>query len=164
MKRTDLAWLAGLWEGEVTFMPGPPSRHHKPVMLLRMTDQDVVERAASLMERAVFEVRRRAQKHYKRVYGISLRGKCAALWMAKLRSWMGKRRQCQIDRALACYVERCDNGNATKPKLSRKQAARIRRRWAAGNYTLRGLGKLYGVSQVAIFRIVHNESYKTKRT
>jgi hypothetical protein len=161
VKRTDLAWLAGLWEGEGTFMTGPPSRHHKPVMLLRMTDRDVVEQAAKLMDRTVSEIRR-AQKHYKRVYGISLRGKFAVIWMIKLRSRMGKRRRSQIDRALACYVERHDNGNATKPKLSRRQAARIRQRWATGNYTLRKLGKLYGVSQVAVFRIVHNESYKQK--
>lgn len=159
MRRVDLAWLAGLWEGEGTFMPGPPSRSHKPVIRLHMTDRDVVEHAANLMVASITTIKRR-YFHYKTSYLISLRSARAVAWMTKLRPWMGKRRQKQIDRALACYVARYDNGNATKPKLSRAQAARIRQRWATGKYSLRVLGRLYGVSQVSIFMIIHNKRYK----
>lgn len=160
MRRTDLAWLAGLWEGEGCFMTGPPSRPHKPVIRLHMTDRDVVERAAHLMQVSVLKLKRR-RSHYKVSYLISLRSVRAVEWMKKLRPWMGARRKTQIDRALACFVPRNDSDNATRPKLSRTQAARIRQRWVTEKYTLRDLAEQYSVSLTTIFRIVRNKRYKS---
>ena len=40
----DLHWLAGLLEGEGTFMAGPPSAPRTPAVQLSMVDRDVAER------------------------------------------------------------------------------------------------------------------------
>ena len=50
MKETDLTWLAGLLEGEGSFLKAPPSDPNCPRISLEMTDKDVVERAALLMQ------------------------------------------------------------------------------------------------------------------
>ena len=57
-------WLAGILEGEGTFMSGPPSQPNSPIVRTCMTDRDVVARAALLLERAVTPVPAR-QPHYK---------------------------------------------------------------------------------------------------
>jgi hypothetical protein len=49
----ELYWLAGLLEGEGSFVKGPPSRPNCPIVQLAMTDGDVVERAARLLGRGV---------------------------------------------------------------------------------------------------------------
>jgi hypothetical protein len=42
----ELAWLAGLLEGEGSFMPGPPSNPRMPIICLAMNDEDVMARRA----------------------------------------------------------------------------------------------------------------------
>ena len=44
----DLYWLAGLLEGEGSFMRGPPSRPNMPAIAIQMTDEDVIQRVAQL--------------------------------------------------------------------------------------------------------------------
>jgi hypothetical protein len=43
----DLHWLAGLLEGEGTFIAGPPSAPRSPAVQVAMVDRDIVERAGS---------------------------------------------------------------------------------------------------------------------
>jgi hypothetical protein len=53
MEKTDIAWAAGLFEGEGTWIVRPPrGRGTKTttVVMLQMCDRDVVERFASIME------------------------------------------------------------------------------------------------------------------
>ena len=38
----EIAWLAGLLEGEGSFMPGPPSNPRMPIICLAMNDADVM--------------------------------------------------------------------------------------------------------------------------
>ncbi len=45
----DAQWLAGLLEGEGSFLAGPPSARNVPRVALEMTDRDVVARAARLL-------------------------------------------------------------------------------------------------------------------
>jgi hypothetical protein len=47
LSKVDIAWLAGLLEGEGSFMRG--KRKDAPGISLAMTDRDVVERAAKLL-------------------------------------------------------------------------------------------------------------------
>lgn len=47
----DLHWLAGLLEGEGSFLKGPPSAPRHPVVALQMTDEDVVSRVAAMFGR-----------------------------------------------------------------------------------------------------------------
>jgi hypothetical protein len=98
----EIAWLAGLLEGEGSFMPGPPSNPRMPIICLVMNDADVMARVGRLLGRKVLLLRRRSE-HWQQSYQLRVQGAKAVSWMTLLRPLMGSRRQAQIDRALACY-------------------------------------------------------------
>ncbi len=99
----DLCWLAGLIEGEGTFLAGPPSSPRSPAVQLSMVDRDIVERAGELLGAAVTVVPSR-REGWKTAYCVRVRGARAVPWMQRLRPLMGTRRQAQIDRAIASYA------------------------------------------------------------
>lgn len=99
--QTGLCWLAGLLEGEGSFVKGPPSSPRCPRIQLPMTDCDVVERVARLFDRRVFRSDRGVERGYKPCYLTSLKGAAAVTLMRSLRPLMGARRRGQIDRALS---------------------------------------------------------------
>ena len=49
MDEKELYWLAGLLEGEGSFMRGAPSRPNTPMVSLSMTDEDVVARVGRML-------------------------------------------------------------------------------------------------------------------
>jgi hypothetical protein len=100
---SDLAWLAGLLEGEGSFIAGPPSAPRSPAVQVSMVDGDVVERAAALLGVSVTVVPSR-REGWRTAYCARIRGARAVLWMKRLRPLMGVRRQAQIDRAAASYA------------------------------------------------------------
>jgi hypothetical protein len=99
---SELHWLAGLLEGEGSFLRGPPSAPRTPAVQLTMVDLDVVERAAALLDSAVTVIPPR-KAHWRTAYLVRLGGPRAVEWMRRLRPFMGRRRQEQIDRAIATY-------------------------------------------------------------
>ena len=101
----ELHWLAGLLEGEGTFMTGPPSSPGLPVIAVNMTDEDVMARLGRIFGRKVQVVRPRKVR-WRTSYQVRVNGRDALLWMTLLRPLMGSRRQAQIDRALASYAPR----------------------------------------------------------
>jgi hypothetical protein len=101
----ELAWLAGLLEGEGSFMPGPPSNPRMPIICLAMNDEDVMARVGRMLGRKVLPVKRRSER-WQQSYQLRVQGAKAVSWMTDLRPLMGSRRQAQIDRALACYDPR----------------------------------------------------------
>jgi hypothetical protein len=101
----DLHWLAGLLEGEGTFMTGPPSSPRLPVIAVNMTDEDVMARLGRIFERKVQVVRPRNVR-WRTSYQVRVNGRDAVRWMSLLKPLMGSRRQAQIDRALASYAPR----------------------------------------------------------
>ena len=96
-------WLAGILEGEGTFMSGPPSAPNSPIARICMTDRDVVARAALLLERAVTSVPAR-QPHYKPPYITQVKGHDAVGLMRAVRPALGPDRHQQIDRALESWA------------------------------------------------------------
>ena len=125
----DLCWLAGLIEGEGTFLAGPPSTPRSPAVQLSMVDRDIVERAGALLGAAVTVVPSR-REGWKTAYCVRVRGARAVLWMQRLRPLMGTRRQAQIDRAIASYApdprRRLDDERATEAlgRLARGESVR----------------------------------------
>lgn len=97
----DRYWLAGLLEGEGSFIKGPPSTPRVPRVTLPMTDRDVVERAAVLFGRGVSHFDRKSDRPRKRVFITSLKGSHALRLMTDIYPIMGTRRCAQIDRVLA---------------------------------------------------------------
>jgi hypothetical protein len=105
MELRPLYWLAGILEGEGTFMSGPPSSPNSPVARICMTDRDVVTRAALLLERAVTPVPAR-EAHYKPPYLTQIKGAEAVGLMRAMRSVLGPDRRRQIDDVLAGWTPR----------------------------------------------------------
>lgn len=90
----DIAWIAGLFEGEGSFGNRNGS---SPGMYLQMTDRDVVERAAKILG---VDVQRpykpRGKATYKQVYGLAVCGSHAIGWMQTIWILMGRRRRERI--------------------------------------------------------------------
>lgn len=103
----ELYWLAGLLEGEGSFLAGPPSNPRCPLVRLPMTDEDVVGHAARLLCRAVTPWDRKSVEQRKRVFITTIQGAAAVGLMRSLDPVMGTRRRGQIARALAApHVDR----------------------------------------------------------
>ena len=144
----DFYWLAGLFEGEGSFMPGPPSAPNSIRIILTMTDADVVARVAALWGVAYHEVRQERSRvmGWKANYYVHLRGKRAAVLMEQLLPLMGERRQRQIQRALASYNPHL------RSKLNPEQIAAIKARVAQGHKHT-DIAKEYGVDRSTISHI-----------
>src|SRR5207249_4544190 len=102
MEPADLRWLAGLLEGEGTFLRPVPSAPRAPLIRLAMTDHDVVRRAADVLERSVVSPKSERVQGHRTVFMVTVKGAPAIRWMRVLRPYLSRTRQAQIDRALAC--------------------------------------------------------------
>jgi hypothetical protein len=132
-EENDFYWLAGLLEGEGSFMSGPPSAPNNPRISVAMTDQDIIERVAQLCQTTSQALRSR-NEHHKLVYRMLLRGKNAVELMRHLHPLMGIRRQAQINRVLENYVDIPINKGMYNPsaKISEGQAKAIKQRLQDG--------------------------------
>jgi len=106
----DLAWLAGLLEGEGSFGVYPTGKGRWPVakVQITMTDQDILQRVSDLTDHNVCGPYSK-EKHGGRtpVFQISNHRKAVvAKLLLALRPLMGERRQRQIDYVLesACHL------------------------------------------------------------
>lgn len=141
----NIEWVAGLLEGEGTFIPGPPSKPHMPILVCEMTDEDVLRKLADCLDiNSVTPVKKR-QEHWKQSYVVQLRGSRAVSVMQELRPYMGSRRQKQIDKAIACYENK-------RGKTTEEQRKKAVERLNAGE-SAHEIAKEYGVSHWAIYRM-----------
>jgi hypothetical protein len=138
-----LHWLAGLLEGEGTFLAGPPSAPRSPAVQVAMVDRDVIERAAALLGAAVTVVPSR-REGWKTAYCVRVRGTRAVLWMERLHPLMGVRRREQIDRAIASYEP------DPRRLLDDERAAEALRRLAEGE-SVREVAERFGTSIWCIY-------------
>ncbi len=107
----EIAWLAGLLEGEGAFCRGwyaNPSRHNKKFfrvsILLGMTDIDTVKRAAALLGGAVCSNKKLyGTTSKKQVHTTAIVGPRAIGWMQTLYSLMGERRQKRMAECIALW-------------------------------------------------------------
>ena len=102
MDSLEQAWLAGLLEGEGSFMCGPPSKPNLPVIHISTTDKDIIDRVGAIFGTKPQRVRSR-KAHWKQAYACRVKGKPARELMESLRPLMGHRRREQIDAALASW-------------------------------------------------------------
>jgi hypothetical protein len=113
----DLQWLAGLLEGEGSFLRPVPSSPRSPAVRLEMCDHDVVDRAAGLLRRAVTPVAPRRLKH-RPSYVTVIRGRPAIALMTELAPLMSAVRRAQIRRALRGIVSRQLPGRSWTPTVA----------------------------------------------
>jgi hypothetical protein len=148
----DLHWLAGLLEGEGTFMVGPPSSPGLPIIAVNMTDQDVMARLGRIFERKVQVVRPRNAR-WQTSYQLRVTGGRAVRWMILLRPLMGARRQTQIDRALASYAPR-------PVALLNEETARAALDAVAAGDTVKAVAARFGVSIWCIYDLRLGRTFK----
>lgn len=150
MKTLDLAWLAGLLEGEGSFLKGSPSKPNRPRVSLQMTDADVVNRAAALMGAGVGRKYDRRNPNWKPIYQVVLSGGRSVDLMKRLRPHMGQRRQQQIDEAMACFEDRSNRLTDHKVRDIR-EAARVK------GVTQGEVATRFGVARETVNKIVNEK-------
>jgi len=109
----ELAWLAGLLEGEGCFFVHTDKRRHPqgnrcPIVHLNMTDGDIVRRAATItgVGRVGGPYARKSRPHHKPYWQWQVWKKADALWLMKeLYPYMGERRQVKIGEILNEFKE-----------------------------------------------------------
>lgn len=126
----EVAWLAGILEGEGSFLYSRSRTGGKdyfyPKIVVGMTDRDVIARVAALFGTSVYAIPVRPDR--KPAFRAQINGTKAATWMVLLRPWMGQRRMAKIDEILALYgaiesteVRRrrsCSEAAAKRPRVN----------------------------------------------
>jgi hypothetical protein len=102
LSTSQVAWLAGLLEGEGTFPKATPAMPRRPRVGLVMTDRDIIERVCDLWGTRLYANTVKDER-YKPVFRSELVGGSAVSLMLLLRPHMSVRRQRQIDASMATY-------------------------------------------------------------
>ena len=104
-------------------MKGPPSRPQFPIISINLTDLDVIQKVSQLLGVGYCPVVKR-KPHWKQSYILRFHGRKAVELMLKMRPFMSKRRQEQIDVAVDSYEKRPIRGSS---KLTIEQVREIKR-------------------------------------
>ncbi len=97
-------WLAGLLEGEGSFMAPAPSKPNLVRVHLNMCDEEIVKKVADLFEMKYATIKRKGHDNWSPQYQWILRGSRAVKLMRDLYPLMSAKRQAQIDRALTAIA------------------------------------------------------------
>lgn len=89
----DIAWIAGLLEGEGSFAMTSKTAGYK--ISLGMTDPDVIGKAAEILGTNKISIEERP-KYNNKFYKIGIYGNLAIQWMMTIYPLMGMRRQSKI--------------------------------------------------------------------
>ena len=90
----DIAWLAGLLEGEGCFKIQSSGGYKGSISIaLQMTDKDVVERVANLFQTPLWGPHGPYGVSKKSTYQTAIFGSKAAAWMMTLLPFLGERRK-----------------------------------------------------------------------
>ena len=92
IKTIDIAWLAGLLEGEGCFLV---IRGKYPAIAVGMTDEDIIRRVAVMLKTEV--------SHSGNMYTTQISGFCAIPWMMTLYTLLGKRRREKIAKMIQLW-------------------------------------------------------------
>ncbi len=94
----EIAWLAGLLEGEGSFHIKDGCAH----LQMQSTDKDVIRRATEVLSTKFHDspCKPRGKDTYKPVWRLAVHGTRAISWMMTLYSLMGERRQTKIREVL----------------------------------------------------------------
>ena len=148
MEEKTLYWLAGLLEGEGSFLCGPPSNPHCPIVACSMTDEDVILRLANLWGVTYGRVgeKRSVARGWKTAWAVRLHGQRAVDLMKAIRPLMSRRRQGQIDKAISSHRPK----GFVRRKISDEQAREIVKRFREGD-SAQGLAAEFGITRCTVY-------------
>jgi len=154
MASLDVYWLAGLLEGEGSFMAGPPSAPNQPRITVAMTDEDIIARVAEMLGVSVIPIKAGNPQH-KQVFAARKVGAGAVEWMCTLRPHMGIRRRAQIDKALDSY----DPGKRRRQRrMTDSEVVEYRKRYLQGE-SAKNMALEAGVHFTGFYRMLKGETY-----
>jgi hypothetical protein len=105
MDALEVAWLAGLLEGEGSFMAPSPSQPTQPRITVQMCDADVISRVGRCFGVNYHLTDKRHPEKWKQSFRVHVKGRKAIELMRLIYPFMSKRRKAQIDRALKCAAD-----------------------------------------------------------
>jgi len=146
----DIAWLAGLLEGEGCFFITPDNA---PVISLAMSDKDIIEKAQDVMGKfKQIRISRDARgSHWKTMYNARCYGILAIGWMMTIYQFLGRRRREKIREVItqwkttparSQFRDTCRRGHlfVVPFKAKTKRSCRICARAYQENYREQHLG------------------------
>jgi len=140
----DIAWTTGLLEGEGTF--GMSGR--SITISVRMTDRDIIERAAEMLGGYSWGPQAPRMPHHKPQWRAQIKGPRAAAWMMTMYALLGVRRRSQVRRAL-------DGWRAMRYlRISLAIRRAIIESWDAGFHTKTDLARRFEISRKTIYQIL----------
>ena len=145
---TEKYWLAGLLEGEGSFVKGSPSNPSQSAISLQMTDEDIISKVSNIFG-VKYHKCKKQKSHHKHSYALHKRGSGAVEIMKELLPLMGKRRQEQIHDAITSYYKYKNN---RINKLSNYDVIDIRKR-LKNRETHGDIALLYNVDRTTISHI-----------
>lgn len=106
--RSDLAWTAGLFEGEGCITDASPktTKVVHPILQLKMTDEDVVRRFRDIVGHGVVRIENHRKSHWKTIWRVRITGHeivqatIAAFW-----PWLGRRWRERAVEVLRAYKD-----------------------------------------------------------
>ncbi|AEK07030.1 hypothetical protein SEA_JPICKLES_160 [Mycobacterium phage JPickles] len=126
--------------------PTPASHQGSCIISIQMTDLDIIERVAKMVDKKIYRPRKR-QEHWKQCYQVVVRGESARYWMTRLRPLMGERRRGQIDEAL-----RSSATPSRKRALLEHDAQSLLLEFASG-VPAPDLAKKYGIARESVYHL-----------
>lgn len=163
--RENLAWLAGIFEGEGTIRwtkPAPPrsdGRHPGGQSLdlsIAMTDEDVLRRIADIAGVGkVFGPYQPKPETRKPIFTYKVTGAKAYALIVAIFQWLHSRRREQALAAIKSWTN-----SHPKRALAANQVMDIRTAYQNGGVTFAALGATYGVSASTIDNLVNGKTYK----
>lgn len=143
---TEIAWCAGLLEGEAYF--GIGANGSTPKISCEMTDLDVLEKLQSILG-GVIRIQKLRNDKWKQTWCWYVHGKEAVRSMILIYDFLLHRRKSKIDSILSVYFDRQEQLYARNELLQF-----VRSEWRAGNGSLRQLAKTYKFSHETIRKTV----------
>jgi hypothetical protein len=125
-----VAWLAGVLEGEGSFLIARFGGHCYPRVQMTMCDRYVLERAMTLMPGSRIYAdtdKRAAERGWSDAWIVRVNGSAAAAVMRTVLRWMGSRRTEAIDRSLSAWRPirvAAPRSSCIMPGCPRRHAAR----------------------------------------
>lgn len=149
-------WLAGLLEGEGSFMKGSPSKSNQPVVSIEITDEDTANRVGKIFETKVYYLASRNKK-WKPTFALRLRGKRAVELMKKLFPIMSKRRKEQINRAILSYVDLSSKKGIILKENKKEIINRLK-----NHEKVKDIARKFKVGESAIYKLKYRFNKKGK--
>ena len=123
IKYKDIAWLAGILEGEGSFFidnqkrklaNGDYKTYPTPTLQVNMSDEDVIARVSQIVDKnyTVIDWHHRQNPEHKIQYRVKLTGEKALIVMRNIYEFMGERRQqkfCDIAGICGSNMLLCSN-------------------------------------------------------